>query len=57
MLATKFALPMGPDANRAAAHSSGSSAAVEDSLRRFATDHIDPYQMHRRTWALISANR
>ena len=47
VLATKFALPMGAGPN----HSGGSrryvTRAVEDSLRRLRTDHIDLYQMHR----------
>ena len=47
VLATKFGLPMGSDAN----HRGGSpwwiKQAVENSLRRLGTDHIDIYQMHR----------
>jgi aryl-alcohol dehydrogenase-like predicted oxidoreductase len=47
ILTTKFALPMGQEAN----HSGGSrrwiTRAVEDSLRRLETDYIDLYLMHR----------
>ncbi len=47
VLATKFFMPMGEDPN----HRSGSRRwimrAVEDSLRRLGTDHIDLYQVHR----------
>jgi aryl-alcohol dehydrogenase-like predicted oxidoreductase len=47
VLSTKFALPMGPDAN----HSGGSRRwiirATEDSLRRLDTEYIDLYFMHR----------
>jgi aryl-alcohol dehydrogenase-like predicted oxidoreductase len=46
VLATKFSLPMRPDAT-VAARRVGSCGAVEGSLRRLGTDHIDLYQMHR----------
>ncbi|MGI8336368.1 aldo/keto reductase [Actinomadura scrupuli] len=47
VLATKFALPMGPDANQWGGSPRWIARAVEDSLRRLGTDHIDLYQMHR----------
>ena len=47
VLATKFALPMGPDANQRGGSPLWIMRAVEDSLRRLGTDHIDLYQMHR----------
>lgn len=47
VLATKFGLPMGVDANRAGGSRRWIMRAVEDSLRRLGTDRIDLYQMHR----------
>jgi len=47
VLATKFALPMAKDATRAGGSPRWIARAVEDSLRRLDTDHIDLYQMHR----------
>jgi aryl-alcohol dehydrogenase-like predicted oxidoreductase len=47
VLATKFALPMGPDANQRGGSPRWINRAVENSLRRLGTDHIDLYQMHR----------
>lgn len=47
VLATKFALPMADDANRKGGSPRWIARAVEDSLRRLDTDHIDLYQMHR----------
>jgi aryl-alcohol dehydrogenase-like predicted oxidoreductase len=47
VLATKFALPMGPDANQRGGSPRWIKRAVEDSLRRLDTDHLDLYQMHR----------
>jgi aryl-alcohol dehydrogenase-like predicted oxidoreductase len=47
VLATKFALPMGTDPNRRGGSPRWVKQAVEDSLRRLDTDHIDLYQMHR----------
>jgi aryl-alcohol dehydrogenase-like predicted oxidoreductase len=47
VLATKFHGPMGEDVNRQGNSRRWMTRAVEDSLRRLDTDHIDLYQMHR----------
>ncbi|MCW2875075.1 aldo/keto reductase [Actinacidiphila oryziradicis] len=47
VLATKFGLPMGSDANHRGGSPRWIKQAVENSLRRLGTDHIDLYQMHR----------
>jgi aryl-alcohol dehydrogenase-like predicted oxidoreductase len=47
VLATKFAMPTGADPNDAGGSRRHILRAVEDSLRRLGTDHIDLYQMHR----------
>lgn len=47
VLATKFALPMGEDPNQAGGSPRWVKRAVEGSLRRLGTDHLDLYQMHR----------
>jgi aryl-alcohol dehydrogenase-like predicted oxidoreductase len=47
VLATKFSLPMGADANHRGGSPRWIKQAVEGSLRRLGTDHIDLYQMHR----------
>src|SRR3979490_2820647 len=47
VLATKFGLPMGVAANHRGGSSRWIKQAVENSLRRLGTDHIDLYQMHR----------
>jgi aryl-alcohol dehydrogenase-like predicted oxidoreductase len=47
VLATKFALPMSGDANHKGGSPRWIARAVEESLRRLGTDHIDVYQMHR----------
>ncbi|PRX96830.1 aldo/keto reductase [Allonocardiopsis opalescens] len=47
VLATKAHLPMGDDPNRRGNSRRWLMIAVEDSLRRLQTDHIDLYQIHR----------
>jgi aryl-alcohol dehydrogenase-like predicted oxidoreductase len=47
VLATKFGLPRSSDANQRGGSPRWIKRAVEDSLRRLGTDHIDLYQMHR----------
>jgi aryl-alcohol dehydrogenase (NADP+) len=47
VLATKFGLPMSQDPNHAGGSVRWIARAVEDSLRRLDTDHIDLYQLHR----------
>ena len=47
VLATKFHGPMGEDPNRRGNSRRWIMTAVEDSLRRLQTDHIDLYQTHR----------
>jgi aryl-alcohol dehydrogenase-like predicted oxidoreductase len=47
VLATKLGRPMGDDPNRRGTSRRWIMTAVEDSLRRLQTDHIDLYQIHR----------
>src|SRR6476646_10250555 len=47
VLATKFFMPMRDDPNRRGGSRRWIVTAVEDSLRRLGTDHIDLYQVHR----------
>jgi aryl-alcohol dehydrogenase-like predicted oxidoreductase len=47
VLATKFFMPMGEGPNRGGGSRRYIMTAVEDSLRRLGTDHIDLYQVHR----------
>ncbi|WP_037503027.1 aldo/keto reductase [Solirubrobacter soli] len=47
VLATKFFMPMGEDPNRRGPSRRWIVTAVEQSLRRLQTDHIDLYQVHR----------
>ena len=47
VLATKAALPMGEDPNRRGMSRRWITRAVEGSLQRLQTDHIDLYQIHR----------
>jgi aryl-alcohol dehydrogenase-like predicted oxidoreductase len=46
LIATKFGFPMGDDPGHRGASRRWIVQAVEDSLRRLATDHIDLYQLH-----------
>ena len=47
VLATKFGRPTGQDPNHQGASRRWIVTAVENSLRRLRTDHIDLYQLHR----------
>src|ERR671939_1537554 len=47
VLATKFFMPMGENPNMRGGSRRWIVRAVEDSLRRLGTDHIDLYQVHR----------
>jgi len=47
VLATKVSRPMGDDPNQQGASRRWIMTAVENSLRRLRTDHIDVYQIHR----------
>jgi len=47
VIATKFGFPMGEDPNRRGGSRRWINRAVDNSLRRLDTDHIDLYQMHR----------
>jgi aryl-alcohol dehydrogenase-like predicted oxidoreductase len=47
VLATKLGLPMGDDPARRGSSPAWIRQAVQDSLRRLRTDHIDLYQLHR----------
>ena len=47
VLATKFGRPTGQDPNQQGASRRWIVTAVENSLRRLRTDHIDLYQLHR----------
>jgi aryl-alcohol dehydrogenase (NADP+) len=47
VLATKFSRPTGPGPNQQGAARRWIVTAVENSLRRLRTDHIDLYQLHR----------
>lgn len=47
VLATKLSLPMGDDPNQRGNSRRWIMTAVENSLRRLRTDHIDLYQIHR----------
>jgi aryl-alcohol dehydrogenase-like predicted oxidoreductase len=47
VLATKFSLPMGADANQRGGSPRWVKRAIEHSLRRLDTDYIDLFQMHR----------
>ena len=47
VLATKFHLPMGEDPNMRGNSRRWITTALENSLRRLGTDHVDLYQVHR----------
>lgn len=47
VLASKFARPIGDDPNHRGGSRRWIMTAVENSLRRLGTDHLDLYQMHR----------
>jgi len=47
VLATKFSRPTGDDPNQQGASRRWIMTAVENSLRRLQTDHVDLYQLHR----------
>jgi aryl-alcohol dehydrogenase-like predicted oxidoreductase len=47
VLATKFAMPTGPDLNERGGSRKHIMSAIDASLRRLGTDYIDLYQMHR----------
>ena len=47
VLASKFSRPVGDDVNHRGGSRRWIMTAVEDSLRRLQTDHLDLYQMHR----------
>ncbi|WP_432049482.1 aldo/keto reductase [Verrucosispora sp. NA02020] len=47
VLATKFSRPTGTDPNQQGTSRRWIMTAIEDSLRRLRTDHIDLYQVHR----------
>lgn len=47
VLATKAFLPMGDDPNRRGGSRRWLTQALEESLRRLQTDHVDLYQLHR----------
>jgi aryl-alcohol dehydrogenase (NADP+) len=49
VLATKAFMPMGDDPNQRGSSRRWLTRAVENSLRRLQTDHIDLYQIHRPT--------
>ena len=50
VLATKFGLPDAGDPNRRGASPRWIRTAVEASLRRLRTDHLDLFQLHRHDW-------
>jgi aryl-alcohol dehydrogenase (NADP+) len=50
VLATKCFTPMGDERNHRGGSRRWIMRAVEDSLRRLETDHIDLYQVHRHDW-------